>query len=958
MKKLITILFILVSLFSFAQPGGYTAGTFVNWNFDPGIAGARDHGFFKAVGFDAAPDSLRRVLIHFEGDGETNSAGLTTQAPGKYLNDAGTNWDGKVVRANGDTIKFCIMTIFNTHNYNPSYYAADINYFFANVTNIPDTSKHNRYAISGFSGGPGRMWGTMLESGFVYANVFGHTMSVSCTSLGTDVTSISAYKRNKVHRNGDDANGGTPEYASDDLFTDLSGYKSIYKPASTGQGHSADSAMSIYGVGTASLTDSSKSWWRLIAEWQQPPLPPYPAASPSPRITVNSGMIFNVNGLTNKSIQGLFDGDTTTTLNKNGVAEDAFILPYSSFVVLDSVYQKFQLQTSGFGSSGANHFTMNLYDSSKTLLLSKSIFQAVTGTWQNIYDIDTTIKVRFIEIAASTLSDVNIQIKEIKIYGVSIAKAPSIYPGTAITPLTDLGKYAHGANVGDDHQEDYLLGSPGVKTVDKIAKSLRLPFESWTWDYIPDGYTGELAAQPLWLGRFGTDYNTTRNQANANSGRFKLSLEWLGGQPSIKELGAIEGVNTANNTLYLGTLSNGKYMDAIGADSTLSSSWDGAAELMYKKIAFFGSNTSADTTGISVLGGSKTVGRNMYRVFEIGNEVTFNSAPRYLSPKVYYVMMKKVYTRGKQADPNAKMYLGALTYMHTDYWRGLYFYHYWNYGASATIPFDGICMNLYINDDYDGQGSSSAANAIPPERWRLYNRLTALKADFDLMFPNRPLKWTESGFNTTDVSPWGVPTISGKTREQTSGDWLLRTKAISQTVRLVEEHDIYSYGELGGYIFDSMALSKGNFDGGGAYIGTTIYPKGYAAANMVTIEADGGYNWFSTVITNGDSTGVWVTKLDHATLSTKKLYKVWKGTSSNSTTSSYVVNVGGTATAAILYTTDYSSFTPTSSSLTITGGNVTVPTVTEGMQWIEVTYSSGDNPQRVRNKKFKRVRSN
>jgi len=940
MRGILIIVFLICSFVSIAQPGGYTAGTFVNWSFN-----SRDHGFFKSNRFDAVHDSLRRVVIHAEGDGQTSITGLTTEAPGKYLNDAGTNWDGKVVRANGDTIQFMVLTLFNNFGgYNPPSIVSDINYFFSNATNLPDTSKHNRYAFSGFSGGPGRMWGTMVESGFVYANVFGHTLSISPTGIGVDVTAISANKRNKVHRNGDDANVGTPEVAANDLFNDLSGYKDLYKPAATGQGHSADSALSIYGVGTAALTDSSKSWWRLIAEWVQPApvVYPYPAASASPQITISRSKIFDLNGVQYKSAWGLFDGDTLTRMNLNGIDMDAFVIPFSSFIVLDSNYTKLQVKYFDGGGSGTT-LTLNFYDANKTLVGTKTLTTESYLTWITDNNIDTTISVRFVEVAASTISNFNSGIYELKLYGVAGSAAASIYSGTTITPIADLGKWAHGANVIDDKLETYQIGSPSTKLLDKVAKSLRVNYETMRWDYIPDGYDGELAAQPLWLGRFGIDHIKTRVVDQVTAGRFKASLTWAASQGSIKHLNSTQGHDTLNNYVFFGSQPENKYMDAVGADSTDPNSWDGAAELIYKLVSFYGSNASANISGITVKGGTSTRGQNGFRVFEIGNEITFDNQPRWHSPKVYYTMMKKIYDRAKIADPNCKIYLGATTYMHNDYWKGLYFYHYWTYGVGATIPFDGICMNLYLNNDYDGQGTSGSAYAIPPENWKLRERLIALKAQFDNMFPNRPVRWTESGFNTTDASPWGVPVISGKTRDQTSGDWLLRSKAIAQTVRLIEEHDIYSFNNLGGYSFDSMALVRDTFVLG-AYLGSRLYEKGYAAANMVTVEADGGYNWFSTVIANGDSTGVWCTKLDHSSDATKKLYKVWKGTQSNSTTSSYVVNVGGTATSATLYTTNYSSFSPTSSSLSITSGNVTVPTVSEKMQWIEVTYSGGSSP--------------
>ena len=265
MKKLIISLFLLLIGFTgFSQPGGYVEGTFVNWNFN-----SRDHGVFKSQGFNSAAASKKRVLFHFEGDGETNSAGLVVQSPGKILNDAGTNWNGKIALSPGDTVYFMVVTIFNTNGNFPPAYKADIEYVFANATNLPDTSVHNYYALSAFSGGCNRMWETMISASFPYARVFGLTRSISTPFQASDYTLISSAKRNTVWRNSDDANGGTPESASDNLFADLSGVKDKKYPT-TSLGHSADSALSINGV------DSSTNYWKLIAQYSFAGIPNTP----------------------------------------------------------------------------------------------------------------------------------------------------------------------------------------------------------------------------------------------------------------------------------------------------------------------------------------------------------------------------------------------------------------------------------------------------------------------------------------------------------------------------------------------------------------------------------------------------------------------------------------------------------------------------------------------------------
>src|ERR1051325_3758306 len=62
--------------------------------------------------------------------------------------DAGINWDGRTVRAPGDTVIWEVLTIANTHDNWMAVYADDINYFFAHICPI-DTSDHSKFHIKG-----------------------------------------------------------------------------------------------------------------------------------------------------------------------------------------------------------------------------------------------------------------------------------------------------------------------------------------------------------------------------------------------------------------------------------------------------------------------------------------------------------------------------------------------------------------------------------------------------------------------------------------------------------------------------------------------------------------------------------------------------------------------------------------------------------------------------------------
>lgn len=249
-------LLLLLHFAAIAQPSGYTPGTQVCWNFN-----GRDHGYFKAAG-----NGERHILISFTGDGETNCSNYQNQAPQKWLNDAGLNWDGRTVRAPGDTIIWEVLTIPHNSATFMANYAADINYFFANIAFI-DTSDYSRFHMEGLSGGVGRMWGFMTnlqDHNSPYRHIFSTTISQSCAWLG-QTTEMAAYSHNRRHwvwYGTADANPGTPPAASVSLYNTLNGTKHL--TAQSGSGHGAstwDSCMSLHGTDT--LTNR---WLWMVAK--------------------------------------------------------------------------------------------------------------------------------------------------------------------------------------------------------------------------------------------------------------------------------------------------------------------------------------------------------------------------------------------------------------------------------------------------------------------------------------------------------------------------------------------------------------------------------------------------------------------------------------------------------------------------------------------------------------------
>lgn len=659
-------------------------------------------------------------------------------------------------------------------------------------------------------------------------------------------------------------------------------------------------------------------------------------------------MIFDLNGRKNKSLNRLIDGDNLTKIN-DGSSEDAFVLPYRSMVVLPSVYGNMKFRVYEYFGSGGT-FTVKLYNSSKVLLGTYSKAKSAFDTWQennpatvssdplNGLTMEQHTTVRFVEVSLPTATDLNIGDYEFELYGDVTGSASSIYPGTTVTPRTDPGKSAHGINVIDDRVQEYLTGSPSTYLIPLMAGSVRIGFEGMRWDIYPGSYDNALGGY-FDLGRFGNNHIKTR--VFDFCGPRNIDVQFYHGGGSIKNLSGAEAATS--NGEYHAEVNDFRYTE-VGADPEVESSWGGKAELIYALLAIYGNNTSASLSGKTITGGTTTAGQGGLAEAEVGNELNRDWAGTnpYHTPLAYYLLLKSCYDRAQDAGTNVLVLAPAVTFMDITYWRAVYFWHFWLNDASTPFPIDGFNMNLYMNSDLDGQSQSGSSTGVSPEFWGLRTRLQDLKDEvYDICFPNAKLYFSEFGFGTDTSSGYDVPAIGSKTARQVSADLALRSKAIAQSANdLVEKMHYYAFFRDGSGNFDSMAATDyAPFTP--SYNGNTVYPVGYCLANELFVEQN--YNWFADLITDGGTTGAWITVKNHPTDPLKKLFKIWRGTM-NGSTSAETVPVGPNAISATLYTLDYADFEPTTSAPAIVGEGVDVD-ATEGMQWLEVTYEEAAGNQ-------------
>jgi hypothetical protein len=231
-------------------PAGYVPGTQVCWTFN-----GRPHGYFRAAG-----NGERHILISWTDRADSNCADYQTNAPQKFLSDAGTNWNGRTVRAPGDTIVWEILTMVNTNNYSLGTYAGDINYFFQNIYQT-DTSDHSTFHIQGIGFGVNRFWGYITNHqnhNSPYRGIFSTTLSMGgehiTASLWPLLKAYSPGRRHWVWHGTADAVNSTS--ASTKLYDSLGGFKRL--TLQSGGTHSHDTWDSCLRLGG---NDSLSNRW-------------------------------------------------------------------------------------------------------------------------------------------------------------------------------------------------------------------------------------------------------------------------------------------------------------------------------------------------------------------------------------------------------------------------------------------------------------------------------------------------------------------------------------------------------------------------------------------------------------------------------------------------------------------------------------------------------------------------
>lgn len=924
MRILLVISFIILVSVAQAQPGGYTPGDQVCWNTLPS---GRVVGYFKAQGWHK--DSANsHVLYFFAGDGQIDCDSYDGMSPTTLLRatSPGSDWDGKIVLNNGDTVRWLVISLMNYGNWPPDY-ATDIAYTIEDMD--IDTAQHERIHVAGGSGGPGRalnyLNGTNHSS--TYRTVFSTGIWMSCAFVSGSINSEYKVPYNYVWFGTADENGGTPPAQSYALHTALSGNTGFEKfiDSTVGGTHSNSTWSDCFA------TAGSNTIWHWMVEygakWDDPPV-----TFPRYLMDIKPAEVFDITGAA-KRVDRLFDKDTAITSRVFQDNLNGYILDQTGgqvvWVVLDSfINHPRALFYKSYENGGGGNVTIQyFYDRTDTSRHS-NVFTASldNGIWAPADTANSrlyTDSTRLLRIVMSGASD---KLTEAQIYGNPLASAPSILPTPAAEP-PDPGKYFMSTNkVSTD------------TIMDDCVYDQRINMNT---DYVDTTTIPPIDGKNIVFNRFS---NTS------------ISLTWL---PNKR--------NGRRQHLYLANQRSGhKYPNQtdyskdipIGADSTDLNSWTALRNTYYALAGKLGSNPAVDYTGYSFSSTTPGLGLGLSDTFEIGNEFKghWKGDLGFHRPLVGLNLIKAGFNGVKAACPNCFVISGALTGIDTMYMKGVYMENMLKYQTNV-IPFDGIAINEYATNG--GGQHQGVTTGITPGQFDLYNKERGFIALRDVFFPGKPVFLTEFGYDVHEGSGYRVKVIAGQTLQFTKGCWTMRGEEITAAARF-SGYSQYTHKDGGGGDFSTTGIVRDLFceqppaDTLPSYMHEFIDPSKLNSPEVwITVPNDlywhmllrakliPNYNAWPDIVRNGDSTGVWVLKYTHQTNADSLIYSIWSETDNNSS-GTHVISIPG-VTAAVEHHVSLGIKLGQTTTLT-PGTNQITANYDESVQYIRVSVSSEPTP--------------
>lgn len=947
--RIYLILILFFSTVANAQPGGYVANTQVCWTFN-----SRDHGYFRSSTFTA---ETGHILVFAGGVGQTSCANYDGMEPGLILRDGagGSNWNGVTTlpaEAGGGTRGWMVF-IMTDHGNQPTVYRDDINFFLENsgvTLDLEQMRDEGRLHIAGGSAGPGNMNAYLNASSNPYATYFSTGIWMS---TGLYTVSANSPAKNYCWYGDADTNPGTPPSFTINVFNQLPGTEDIDKwlGVTVGGTHSNSTWGDAFSI-SGTTYDDNRWIWMIVEGEDLIEDPTFPATH---KIQLDyKRMWFDIVGTAGKTTELLIDDDTTTVGYAN-FFDGYVITTYHNeglWIVLDSFINTPKVRIFNGNNSSIRVGFQFYYGRSDTTRHSPWYYATLpNGVWAYVDSVNSrqwSDSVRWIKI---DIPDIPTEFREIQIYGNTLGPAPSVFP-SPLPPPADPGRF--------------FMGYGKVFTDTLTDDAGHIQRHQGDAGRIDTAYRAAQLAGGTWV-----DGKTVVFSDGGNSEELTYKVAKRHGR---KQWSYFANIRKA----FEDPVGNVQRKDILPfSDSTSLANWVYVERLHFITAAWFGFNTSVNTSGYAVsnISGSER-GRGYFHMTEVGNEdgQWWNGPNRFHSPRVQYLKIKAGYTGAKAADPNIIVLAGAATGLIPARFRAYWFVHYWYYqGESSTFPADAFAFNEYATTAGGQHGGAPPYDGVSPEAFNLRKKLDSNVTIRNQLFPGKGLYCTEFGYDgvnygvsegaldTTDNnSNYNVPDIPGQTREQTKCYWVMRTyehlagagwdAGIQYSQRNIAGSDFATTG----FSYD-IALPGNPSTYLPAYIQQFIPGRWTTGGCCSTLPSDlywymtcrayrfYNYNARATTLVDGDSTGLWLQRYTHTTDSDSLIYSVWMGTHDNSTTSNYVINIPNVASATLV-TPAIGDKDGSTIALNISGNNVTVPTVNEGVQYILVTTGEAAEP--------------
>lgn len=653
-----------------------------------------------------------------------------------------------------------------------------------------------------------------------------------------------------------------------------------------------------------------------------------------------------VNLTAKKNPEYWINGDTTDKIENEFNINNVFANPMQTvFFFKDSSYDNIRVRRHLRTSSTSYNYIFRFYDSTRSLLGTFPMSGGNVG-WMDLPGRPDTI-VKSVRYMTVECSDVQTGVNEIQVYADRAVKNSKIIPSNPTpTILADPGIKMQGGSDQGGKDTNYLKTSSGFP----LYASYRSPSNKWNYansqlePFNQQQYNitafGDYGAYISFMKRIGVQVMLYSNGGSAKASNAAYSV--ANGYASFLPLNNIKDIPP-------------------GSDSTSYAVWASNTARMWKTLAYmWGYNTSAvlpPNYVINAVGGTDvSAGQGKVKIWEIGNENDKNwqGGQGFFSPRVQLYELLASRDSILSIDPTAKIASGALLSFDTLQWRAMATWNWLDNGV-FILPVDFLNANQYMSDTYGGQPQGGVASGVSPEQFQWTNRIEGYKKARDTYAPGAALQWTEFGYVPGSGSDYKVHAVTGFPDSMVVANFNIRCYERSAMVpNGITSAYLYKHTSDGNGTFAGMKVVVEKFDDATfAYLYSNRTPNWWWLATRMNILHD--YKGWVTTIQDGDSTTKSLTRYDHKTDPLKKVYAIWMGTYNGSTLSNQVVNVGN-ASSATLVTMLYGSQSGTQTSLSIVGGNVTVPTVNEGPQYLIVQLNASVPPTtnfRVRGTRFR-----